>query len=218
MLCAVFKQIIMAGIDKTYTDSYKDYKEFKTWADSQKLTFFDGLSVCIGDWVWEYEKDDFDNGEIPIMNTPTWLDIYLIQNCKIDFVLDRMKSVYGEKSYKEFQEIDLTEEPPLDFKQNRKIIIKPSKHCKFPFKKKMFKKPIGGKTKWWLQCDDDFWYNDETKRWISYDTPYPHNTNTAHITSTKALIRHLRNQYLPKGVVFRISGRYVGEDYIAVVS
>jgi hypothetical protein len=27
----------MAGIDKTYTDSYKDYKEFKDWANAQKL-------------------------------------------------------------------------------------------------------------------------------------------------------------------------------------
>ena len=30
------------------------------------------------------------------MNTPTWLDIYLIQNCKSQFVLDRMKVVYGK--------------------------------------------------------------------------------------------------------------------------
>ena len=37
----------MAGIDKTYTNSFKEYKEFKDWADKQKLTFFDGLSVCI---------------------------------------------------------------------------------------------------------------------------------------------------------------------------
>lgn len=49
----------MAGIDKTYTDSYKDYKEFKDWADKQKLTclnpYFCGrcflrvksISICI---------------------------------------------------------------------------------------------------------------------------------------------------------------------------
>ena len=37
----------MASIDKTYTDSYKKYKEFKNWADEQKLTFFDGYTVCI---------------------------------------------------------------------------------------------------------------------------------------------------------------------------
>jgi hypothetical protein len=34
-------------------------------------------------------------------------------------------------------------------------------------------------------------------------------TNTAHITSIKALIRHLRKQYLPKGITFTLSGRYI---------
>ena len=73
----------MAGIDKTYTNSYKDYKEFKEWADKQIIIFFNGHKECIGDWVWNYTEENFSNGEIPIMNTPTWLDIYLIQNCKI---------------------------------------------------------------------------------------------------------------------------------------
>ena len=50
---------IMAGIDKTYTDSFEEYKEFKAWADNQVLMFFDGHKECIGDWVWYYEKEDF---------------------------------------------------------------------------------------------------------------------------------------------------------------
>lgn len=203
----------MAGIDKTYTNSYKDYREFKNWADKQTLTFSNGHKVCIGDWVWEYEKEDFDGGEIPIMNTPTWLDIYLIQNCKSDFVLNRMKSVYGAESYEEFKTVDLTSQPSGDFKQNRRITFKRTDRTKFP----LHKKPYGGKTKWRLRCNDDFWYNDETKTWTSYDSHYPHNTNTAHITSIKALVRHLRKQYLPKGVVFTISGRYVGEEYLVQV-
>ena len=203
----------MAVIDKTYTNSFKEYKEFKDWADKQKLTFFDGLSVCIGDYVWKLDEEDFDNGEIPIMNTPTWLDVYLIQNCKSEFVLNRMKEVYSSESYEEFKTVDLTSPPSGDFKQNRRVIIKRSNRTKFP----LHKKPYGGKTKWWLQCDDRFWYNSETKRWVSFDAYYPHNTNTAHISSTKALIRHLRKQYLPKGIMFRISGRYIGEEYIAII-
>ena len=204
----------MAGIDKTYTSSYKDYKEFKDWADRQTLTFFNGYKVCIGDWVWKYEKEDFDgNKEKPIMNTPTWLDIYLIQNCKSDFVLDRMKSVYTDESYKEFQTIDLTAKPPKEFQQNRKIIIKKSDRTKFP----LHSKPYDSKTMWWLQCDNDFSYHEETKTWASYDSYYPHNTNTSHIKSVKGVVRHLRKQYLPKGITFRLIGRYVGEDYIIVI-
>jgi len=204
----------MAGIDKTYIDSYEDYKEFKDWAEKQVLTFFNGYKVCIGDWVWDYKKEDFSNGEIPIMNTPTWLDIYLIQNCKSQFVLDRMKSVYGEESHKEFQAIDLTAKPSDDFRQNRKITIKRDKITKFP----IHKKPYGGKLKWWLQSNNGFGYCDKTKVWSSYENHYPHNTNTAHVRSIKGVVRHLRKQYLPKGVTFKLLGRYVGEDYLVVVS
>lgn len=32
----------MSYIDKTYTDSYEEYKDFKDWADKQVLTFFNG--------------------------------------------------------------------------------------------------------------------------------------------------------------------------------
>lgn len=205
----------MAGIDKTYTDSYSDYKEFKDWADKQTLTFFNGYTVRIVDWIRDCEEEDFNDGEIPIMNTPTWLDIYLIQNCKTKFVLDRLKSVYGDVSYKEYQSVDLTAKPHINFQQNRKISIKKSKRTKFP----LHKKPYGGKIKWWLQCDDsDFGYHDETKTWSSYDNYYPYNTNTATIKTIKGIIRHLRKQYLPKGIVFNISGSYIGEDYIVVIS
>jgi hypothetical protein len=207
----------MAGIDKTYTDSYSDYKEFKDWADKQILTFFNGHTVCIGDWIWDYEEEDFNYGEIPIMNTPTWLDIYLIQNCKTKFVLDRLKSVYGEDSFKEYQSVDLTAKPPINFQQNRKVSIEKSDRTKYPLHKKPYRSKKG-KSEWWLQCNNNFGYHEETKTWSSYDNYYPHNTNTASIKSIKGIVRHLRKQYLPKGTTFNISGMYVGEDYLVVIS
>ncbi len=236
----IFKNLKMAGIDKTYTDSYKDYKEFRDWADKQFITLFNGYKVCIGDWVRECDEEDFNDGEIPIMNTPNWVDIYLIQNCKSEFVLDRMKSVYNEESYKEFQNIDLTKKPPIEFQQNRKITIKNRKGTRFPLHEKPYSrisrstkfsvkskyKPRWwlqcwddfGKPRWWLQCWDDFGYHEETKVWSSYDSYYPRNTKSAHIRSIKGIVRHLRKQYLPKGIAFIISGVYVGEDYLISVS
>lgn len=203
----------MAAIDKTYTNSYKEYKEFKDWADTQYLTFHDGHKVRIGNWVWEYVEEDFVHGEIPIMNTPTWLDVYLIQNCKSEFVLDRMRSVYGEDEFEKFLSVDLTGKPPKEFQQNRKIVIKSNKRTKFP----LHNKPYFKQGTWWIQCYDKFWYNDNTKTWVSHDNYYPHNTNTSHVKSIKSLVRHLRKQYLPKGIKFSISGRYVGEDYDAII-
>lgn len=203
----------MAYIDKTYTDSYKDYKEFKDWANKQTLTFFDGYSVNIGERVWEYEEVDFLGGEIPIMNTPTWFDIYLIQNCKSEFVLNRMKEVYGESTFKEYKKIDLTALPPENYQQNRKVVIRRNKNTKFP----LHKIPYNGGV-WWLQCKDYFWYNEKADKWVSEDFYYPHNSNTALIKSTKSLIRHLRKQYLPKGVKFTLFGRYIGEEYDVIIN
>ncbi|MCP4254991.1 MAG: hypothetical protein GY775_16615, partial [Candidatus Scalindua sp.] len=160
----------MAGIDKTYTSSYKEYKEFKDWADLQYVTFFDESKLRIGDWVWEYIEEDFAYGEIPIMNTPAWIDIYLIQNCKSDFVLSRMKSVHKEKSYLEFQNVKLSAKPPQEFKQNRKIVITKNERTRFP----IHSKPYGGKMTWWLQCEDVYWgYNDVTRIWANDEMYYP---------------------------------------------
>ena len=203
----------MAGIDKTYTNSYKEYKEFKDWANTQVVTFFDGHKECIGSWVWNHKEEDFLlYGELPIMNTPTWLDIYLIQNCKSKFVLDRMKEVYSKEDIEYFKTIDLTAKPSDDFKQNRKITVKRCEKTIFS----LHNKPYCVKN-WWLQCDDDFWYNSDTKIWVARDFYYPTGTNTACIKTVKAIVRHLRKQYLPKGITFTITGGYIGEDYTIYV-
>lgn len=257
----------MAGIDKTYTSSYKEYKDFKDWVDTQFLTFYNGHTVRIGDWVYERDEEEFYDGilrvgekfyydyeryeikslddykkiaiifninnpdivkefdfdaliklikkdkELPIMNTPTWLDVYLIQNCKSEFVLNRMKEVYKDKTYQEFKTIDLTAAPPDDFKRNRKIRIKKTESTRFP----IHNKPYDGKTSWWIQSNDNFTYCEETGVWSSYNNYYPYNTNTSIIKSMKGIVRHLRKQYLPKGISFRIIGRYQGEEYIASI-
>lgn len=215
----------MAGIDKTYTNNYQEYKAFKEWASTQYVTFFDGLKKCIGDWVWDRDEDEFRDGrEISIMNTPTWLDIYLIQKCKFEFVLDRMKYVYGEESFEEFKTIDLSAKPSSEYQQNRKIKFKLHKYSKFPIHNKpypIYKNNTRFKrnTLWALDCDETgYWYNRDTKRWVNYEQYYPTDTNIAHVPSLKAIVRHLRKQYLPKGLTFTIHGIYVGETYTVVVS
>jgi hypothetical protein len=197
----------MASIDKTYTDSYKDYKEFKDWADTQIVTFFDGHKECIGDWVRLLEQEDFTEGEVAIMNTPGWVDTYLIQHCKSRFVIKRMKEVYSKENFEEMKAIDLTSIPE-GWAKNRKIVIQTVKgHTKFP----LHSAPYGGDI-WWVQCDGDLWYNDETGVWANH-YKYPTYTNVAHAKSIKALVRHLRKQYLPKDITFSLSGNYIGEVY-----
>lgn len=199
----------MAGIDKTYTNSWLEYQEFKNWANDKVVVFFNGHKEYVRDYLYHPLETYFDGQyKVPIMNSPTWLDIYLIQNCKIQFVLDRLKNVYGENTYDNFLTIDLSAKPPIEYQQNRKIIIKKTNKTKFP----IHNKPYDCKN-WWLQCNDDFWFDKKSNFWTNVDFYYSWNTNTAFFGSLKAIVRHLRKQYLPNGICFRITGNYVGENY-----
>jgi hypothetical protein len=215
----------MAGIDKTYTNSYEEYKEFKDWADKQVVTFFDGHKKCAGDYLYTFEKDDFTGRDIPIMNSPTWLDIYLIQNCKSEFVLERMKEVYNEEDYKSFLNVDLSAKPTSNFQQNRKITIRETEETDSYFSNRPFylkNKRYDG-MKWRLEhdvCDKSgylFRYNESTKVWACYEMHYPTYSSTSRLPSLRSIVKHLRKQYLPIGVAFKIIGCYVGEEYIAYV-
>ncbi len=208
----------MASIDKIYAYSYKEYKAFKDWADKQVHTFYDGLKVCIGDKVWNIKKEWFpsENG-IAIMNSPEWLDAYLIQKCPSSFVVDRLKNVYGEDTCEYLQNLDLSGKPTENLKQNRKIIITCNKYSTWnvhskPFR--VFRKSKGYiQTKWHVTTYDDLEYNDNTKTWVHSSLCYPSYINCSEAKSIKSLVRHLRKQYLPTGITFHILGGYKGEYY-----
>lgn len=204
----------MASIDKTYTNSYNEYKEFKDWAEDKKVKFFDGSIEFIKDYIFYYEESDFIGKDIPIMNSQTWMDCYLIQNCKIKFILDRMKYVYSKRYYNELMFKKFIE-IPSEFKKNRKVTIKRTNKTLFP----IHNKPYGynNRKNWWLQCEVGFYYNSQTKVWANHEQLYPTDTNTAHIGSLKAIIRHLRKQYLPSGIKFYMIGSYVGEQYELII-
>lgn len=195
----------MAGIDKTYCSSYPLYREFKDWANKQFVTFFDGYKECIGNYVRDIPESEFI-GEMSIMNTPTWVDIYLIQNCKFDFVLDRMRFVYG-KSYDRLITINLKQKPPEDFKKNRRIKIT-NEILSFPKHNAAY-----GKCSWYLSCDQDFYYNSKNRVWSKNGSYYPDDGGSAKFKTIKAVVRHLRKQYLPLNITFTLIGGYVGEDY-----
>lgn len=213
----------MARIDKTYCTNYKNYQDFLNWSKDKTVTFFNGYKRNIFDYIYIHLKEeDFKDGkERSIMNTPYWIDIFLIQNCPIEFVQERMKEVYSE-DYDKLSKIDLTSPPPEDCQQNRKIVIEKYRDTCYPIHNKPFRvyhdyKHRMIQPKWWLQTAYDskgYWLYDEySDIWSRNDWYYPSNTNTAFISSVKALIRHLRKQYLPVGLEFTFSGNYVGENY-----
>jgi hypothetical protein len=197
----------MASIDKTYTNSFEEYQQLVDWAKDKEIVFSKKQKEKISDCIYNWSKEDFTS-ELPVMNTPNRIDIFLIQNCPIKFVQDRMEEVYSEESIEEFKAITFPIELPKDYKQNRKIIISKSKV--FP----LYNKGINSHSWWWLQNNDFDWgFDSDNNVWTNRSLYYPNNTNTSHHKTIKSLVRFLRKQYLPSGLEFRLSGKYVGEEF-----
>lgn len=203
----------MAGIDKTYTDSFKEYSEFKEWSKDKTILFPTGQKIEVSNYIYdEWEEEDFVR-ELPIMNSPTYLDIYLIQNCPFEFIQNRMRDVYGEESYTEFKNMIFPTPLSSKLKQNRKVVIKKATRNKFP----LYNKGVGSHSWWWLQSKTLGWnFDSYSKVWVEGKF-YPNDTNTSTHKTIKSLVRFLRKQYLPSGLEFNLSGRYVGEEFIIVV-
>jgi hypothetical protein len=89
----------MAAIDKTYTDSWRNYCNLKEWASKSKFICPDGTIVDISKSVYGWlEEREFGKGRfLPVMSTSWVSDYYLIKYCPLDFVQKRMIEVYNEE-------------------------------------------------------------------------------------------------------------------------
>jgi hypothetical protein len=213
----------MASIDKTYTTKYSEYKEFKEWARDKAVPFFDGKFFKVKEVIYDRDEEDFDGRDLPVFNSAEWLDIYLIKYCPVKFVQNRLLEVYNSKFIEYAKEQEFPLRPPKGFEKNRRISIRNSKETKFPFHTKPYPHWNAKNQKitntWWVRCENNwlFNYNSKSKVWAEGQEYYNVNTCVAHFGSLKAVVRNLRKQYLPKGLVFTISGRYAAEKYLAVV-
>lgn len=201
----------MAGIDKTYTQSYEDYNKFKEWAMNNSVKFVYGkkkLTIPVQNYLYNHwtESDFNGDSELPIMNSPTWLDKYIKDNCDIDFVLKRLDEVYPN-GYLDDIELNYI---PKDFKINRKIIITKNDESSIP----LTNKGIDSHKSWMLQTyDSSFMFSEPLNSWVHMDSNFPWNTNTMHFKTIKSMVRLLRGMYLPSNLEFTLIGRYVGETF-----
>ena len=98
----------MAAIDKTYTNSYKNYTDLIEWARNNKFTCPNGTIVNVLNSIYSnWTKEDFNKAineghTLPVMNTSQSTDYYLIKYCPLQFVQDRMIEVYDEDYYNTF--------------------------------------------------------------------------------------------------------------------
>lgn len=113
----------MSCIDKTYVSSWEEWKELKDWVWDKKIELKNGLTCyprnCmyypdydekqVNEWLENVRQSNMkmygytydvavERSEIPFWNTPTYVDIWLIKNCPIEWVQDRLKYQYGGDS------------------------------------------------------------------------------------------------------------------------
>lgn len=215
----------MAGIDKTWCQSYAEFDEFKHWAINNKFKTPYGEIIDFTRCMYSFDRTPEELMEelkncrsILVMNTSLVEDYYLIKYCDIPFVQSRMKSVYSAEEYESIKngtsEFDTFNRNSIA--GTRVKCIQESEFGKkdFLYKRKGRKFMIDH----WIEAastDYRLWYNENLNHWIIYGRELEyHDSNVCHkpIKSRKALIRQIRNWKLPKGSIVRWTGCYYSDQ------
>lgn len=217
----------MAAIDKTYTSSWDEYQSLLEWCKDKSFVLKNGDVVRPSKYIYKWREEDFDGErELPVWNTPTYLDIWLIRHCPLEFIQERLKEQYGggwsKTAFTEHNDDDmyykiLTHSSPYDnFQRNGscRFSIKFEKNDRFKDDDLVWRIDI--RNHWW-------WYNDKHKMWYHNDEALPISSNCAHCRgniSKRKLARMIKRWNLPKGTQIRFSGdykRYVQKQFIVTI-
>ena len=77
----------MAAVDKIYGNK-EEYYTLWNWCkkrNKEALGYF---------YDWDWDCEDWD-GIHPLTNFPESIDMWLLENCDLDWVVDRIKNQYG---------------------------------------------------------------------------------------------------------------------------
>ena len=93
----------MAAIDKTYVDSWEEYKEIRDWAIKTNVIYPNGdIGSKMINWVYfPYltEGDFKEDKEYVLWNTSEIVDMFLYKHCPFELVQERLKEQYSDLSY-----------------------------------------------------------------------------------------------------------------------
>lgn len=188
----------MAGIDKTYVNSWEDLKQIQDWSKTAYAVDGLGNRYRVYDWCNNMTQEEYNNlfpKEVCVWNTPLWLDIWLIRNCPLEIIQNRLKEQYASC----YDDIKNHTSKFDTYKRNGL-----GRHIHFKTIGKSVRKKRT-KSSWLMQCFDGFWYSEELDVWSTKYELVPYNTNTARINGhldKRKLIRYLRKWNLPSGVRF----------------
>lgn len=247
----------MAAIDKTYISNYQQFKEVRDWCKNKKVELkngivFDAIDFLMYPDMTEEEFNDWKDEivqrhmksynetreevekhfEIPLWNTPTYFDIWLIRNCPIDFIQNRLKIQY-EEDYERIlnytSEYDTYERNGLGKHFHYKIIRKPNwtHRYKFTYHDKNGNSKIYKENKsWWfvevknLSTNDYFSWdaNEEYNYWTNSFECLPITSNMMVIRKKNLnihkIIRMIKKWNLPANVQVEFSNRHFNYGWI----
>lgn len=211
----------MAGIDKIYVSSYEEYAEIRDFFKSHEFTTRDGNHVklkwflCQDDTVGT-EKDRkcirewySDGDEHPATNTPQYVDEWLFHNCPLESVQNYLRFAYGEDVNAD------TFKPKEKPAPAKKVVIKKKGRLAANYPLPYHKRKV-----FWVSVDapdyDQYWYNERRDKWYRMSDMEPWHCNNFHTDkSVKSIIRKILKKWqLPAGVTVRITGRYIGEEWV----
>lgn len=228
----------MAGIDKTWFRKWDQYKEVHDWADSVGRvtdeygnTFRPIDFMC--DWTVESyhkayieqikyfkKKSDVSDPEkyieFILWNTPTYFDVWLIRNCPIKFIQERLMEQYGS----EYE----------DIKNHKSIYDSPRADAGHKFKvKKIYDiKYRDDDSRWSIQIHSEpegmmYCYNESTNMWYDFCECREITSNIGilkgHIDKRK-LARIIKHWALPAGVTLsftQVKNGYVMKKFLVKI-
>lgn len=219
----------MARINKTYIKTYNQYKEVCDWC-KDIVVKFDNTFVKNGsfkpfDFIYEYTEDDFkslgENIDLVLWNTPWYMDKWLIKNCPIDFIQERLKEQYGN-DYDDIKNgnCEMYERNGLGKDIHFKVIKKPYIYNRYNFlytdrqnKLKVYKE--NRKCIWNIRIEDEnnYWfYNKKHDYWTNLSEELPFDSSIYIIKkknlNIKSIYRYLKKWNLPAGIKVTIYHSY----------
>lgn len=204
----------MAAIDKIYITSIEQYREYKKWCDSVPYqrdsigNLWHPSEFLYSGTEREYIIGLIYSKELPICNNPVYVDVFLIRNCPIEFIQNRLKEQYGD-------EYDCILNHTSTYDTYNPVIS-----TKF----KVVKKPpfnFRNENCWTVDVNsrDAYWrYSSEKHCWKSnFDLCYCDSSCACFKNiSLRKIKRLIKKWRLPVGTTIKIRGLYIGQDYIIV--
>lgn len=203
----------MSYIDKLWVSSHEEYAEFVNWIGNKTVKFFDGTVVKVNQFLIEWGENDFNGKELPLMNSPLFIDVWLIQNCPFEYIHNQLTEKYSQENIDKFKTFSFARKPK-GYLKNRKIVIEYNNNSVFPLR---CVETLNPKRDWILETVESnqhcFRFNEESGIWG--DEKYFHfgNTNVQQFRTIAEVKKSLKKQYLPTGISFELQGYYDGQVY-----